>query len=289
MERIDSVKKKPSTRWATAALLTLVALVALVALAALWTGRRQPPATRSYKGDTEAVRELYKLEFPLTQQPMGTVGLYLPRYISLEASRAQGYAGPFGLDTPQETEDAYRYEGPKGTLEIFKDISLIRYTAAQASPTPAAVPPLPLTDPEAVALAVGYVESKFLFLNYSEVVVNFDTRRYEIQFIDRVANLRDYAFPSVVRLDAAGALLSFDYYYVTYQRFDECPVKSMEQAYHALPLAPVAGQTEIRLTKCNLVYVYKDSFLQPAYLFEGVLDGGKYFKCFVDAAVYGVD
>ncbi|MDR1532623.1 MAG: hypothetical protein LBS62_10680 [Clostridiales bacterium] len=282
----------------------------------LWHRPNGAPGPRyaAVESGNEAVKRVYRLNFQLSRAPAGTAGLFLPRYIDISAETAANYAGgfyrrgrwqssrkPTGVlpSAPAKIQDIsggpidageyYLYGDEQGTLRVYKYLSLIQY-AASPRPAPdgrgAFLPEDPaLTDKEAIKLASEHIENKFLLLNYSEAVVDFESEEYKITFIHRLGNIRDYAFPVVVTLDADGGLKAFDYYYVTYQRFDECRIKSMEQAFNELPV-DFASDTEINLTKCNLVYVFKDSFLQPAYLFEGELDGGRFYKCFVDAAVY---
>jgi len=58
----------------------------------------------------------------------------------------------------------------------------------------------------------------------------------------------------------------------------------MREAFGELP-AVKAGDT-VLLSGCQLVYVYEDSIVQPAYYFQGSASGDKTFECFVKAAVY---
>ncbi len=85
-----------------------------------------------------------------------------------------------------------------------------------------------------------------------------------------------------VLLDLTGRILSVDYYYLKYSIFDNCEILPLEQAVCELPVF----SDQITITKAELVYIYDNSIMQPAYDFSGYFSNGDEFQYYVKASIY---
>jgi len=251
----------------------------------------QSPVRKGYAGtrssfnlnaaETAPAPDGYQYSFPLEDTPAGTINCYMLRYRPIDYETAKKYAGMFiSADSYHEDDNAYVFAGARGTVTIDKDINLIRYEAAPAMDGGA----LPRTDEESVQIAADYIQKHLLALMYEEAQVHSDGGSYRVKFINRIGNLKNYAFTNQVTMDITGGVASVDYYAVQYDKVGECRIMSMREAFGELP-AVKAGDT-VLLSGCQLVYVYEDSIVQPAYYFQGSASGDKTFECFVKAAVY---
>lgn len=233
----------------------------------------------------EAVKDIYKTSFLFSKYKTDTVTTYIPRYDINTAEQAAQYASLFDILVNEyvDNENAYIYRSEDRSLSVYKFINLIHYenTLAEKSGLPGKI----VSNEQAVSTALKFIKAHGLSLKYSETVVNFEDGTYMVTFADKLGDIADYAFPTVVVVNDAGEVVSMDYYYFAYERLASCSVKPMKQAFYELPV-DFPENTKIDLNRCTLVYTYENSILQPAYLFEGELAGGGTFRCFVNAAVY---
>ncbi|MCL2351859.1 MAG: hypothetical protein FWC55_04925 [Firmicutes bacterium] len=268
----------------------LLAAAALLSAEAAWAWFGAGfPAVVAFGGDpVEFTDGAYRVSVTPETEPRGRIMCYVPRYKPVDRMTADMYASLAGVNENfSETGDAYVYESRAGSLEVDKWINMLRY---ENSPD-AFVRTEPLrSDGEAVKAAEAFVRGKYLRLAYEESKVKFDGNSYLVNFIDRIGNLWNYAFPTSVRLDARGNVLSIYYFYIQYDRLRSCDTISMSQALKCLPPVPDLGGPDggptVLIDRARLVYYYEDSIVQPAYLFEGQAAGGKAYECFVKAAKY---
>ncbi|MCL2461396.1 MAG: hypothetical protein FWF44_01920 [Defluviitaleaceae bacterium] len=276
----------------TKRILTLfaAALFAVEAICVFSGGDGTALAAFAY-GPTELTNGVYRLSIATEKQPRGEIMSYVPRFSPVDRRTADSYAAMFGVSGAfSETGDAYEYTGPAGSLEVEKWLSAARYEGnpdAFTRDTPLA------SDEDAVSAAVAFAKSKRLRLSYEETKVKFDGSVYEISFIDRIGNLKNYAFPTDITLDSHGNVLSMDYFFIQYDKLKPCATISMADAFLCLPPVPDltgAGGTaplpSVLIDRAQLVYYYENSIVQPAYLFEGQAAGGKAYECFIKAAKY---
>ncbi len=235
------------------------------------------------KDEQKLLKNIYKVNFELEKYPMGTINLYVPKYKFLDLDMAKYYFNLFMIkDNILETEDYYYSQNDEGIVFVYKYDNLIKFTSKNENSNKSYNI---ITDEDALKKAVNFIEEKLLFLSYEETEVNFDGEKFIVTFINRVGNIKNYSFNTVVILNKYGDIISMDYSNMTYENFDRCKIKSMQEAFYELPI-DFPEETNIILEKCNIVYIYDNSFVQPAYLFEGRMADDISFQCFVKAAVY---
>lgn len=233
----------------------------------------------------EAINDIYKTSFRFSQYQEDECATYIPQYDGNTAEQAVQYAELFDMPADKYIDDetAYIYKNENIELSVYKYINLLHYentSAEKADPQKKLA-----SNQEAINAALEFLQNHGLSLKYSETVVNFENNTYMITFADKLSGIVNYAFPTSVTVDGAGEVVAMDYYYFSYERLSRCRLKTMKQAFYELPVDFSEG-TKIDLNRCTLVYEYENSILQPAYLFEGELQGGGTFRCFVNAAVY---
>ncbi len=238
--------------------------------------------------DKKRLEEIYEVFFPMAKAPMGTVSMYLPKYRPNELNDAIYYFSLFGIDKQThpiepyitETEDFYTYTDSSQIISVNKLFNMLHFINKETFEHTKEI-----AEKEAIDAAVKFIESKFLYLNYEEAEVSSDGNIYEILFINRIGNVKNYAFASSALVDKFGNVTEFKYYNLHYERLVGSKIKSMEEAFAELPV-DFPNNTKIMLNRCNIVYVFENSIVQPAYLFEGKLSEGKTFKSFVSAAIF---
>ncbi len=251
-------------------------------------------------GEGSKMNAVYDVNFPMSKTPSGTISCYVPRFKETSFGKIKYLADCLGTGGEfSEDDDAYYFSGEGGSLKVYKYFGRLTYTAepgALAEPgAPSAQAKLPTTE-AAVELAASFIENNYLLLNYEEAKVNFDGNVYEVLFINRIGNIKNYSFNNTVTLDEYGNVLGLDYYFLTFERISAFKIKSMTAAFAELPVdfedgTVDASELPIDLKRCQLVYIYENSVIQPAYLFEGEIAGegishGKTFQSFVKAAVF---
>jgi len=223
----------------------------------------------------------YRISFPLEETPRGTINCYMLKYLPSAYETAKKYAGMFiSVETYNENDSSYIFTGKQGTVTMDKEINLIHFQAS----SPDGKGQILNSDEEAVKTASDFIEKRLLALVYEEAQVHYDGDTYRVKFINRITNLKNYAFSDQVTMDKYGHILSIDYYNIQYSKVGECPIKSMEDAFDELPV--LKANEAVLLSSCQLVYIYEDSIIQPAYYFQGSASDDNTFECFVKAAVF---
>jgi len=228
----------------------------------------------------------YQISIAPERTPRGELMCYVPRYKLVDRQTADMYANLIGVNESfSENSDSYVYESRAGRLEVDKWINMLRFEGGVFAGNQ-----LLESDADAVSAAVSFARSKYLRLSFEETKVKFDGDTYLVSFIDRIGNLKNYAFPTRIRLDNCGNVVSMDYFFIHYDRLKACSTISMNQALRCLPPLPDLGcagaAPQVLIDRAQLVYYYEDSIVQPAYLFEGRAVGGKLYECFVKASKY---
>lgn len=220
----------------------------------------------------------YIIGFELPSDAYGSQNCYVPKYTITDPDTAVLYAELFGLPKEySETTDSYVFSDHTGTLFADKYAPVLRYEIAHRGTEHAE-----MTDFDAIQAATDFIDSKMLVLFYDEVRVHFDGQQYRVDFINRLGNLRNFAFNNRVIIDKSGHVCSLEYYLIQYERISACRVMSAAKAASFLPKTDMT----VLLSDCRLVYIYENSILQPAYLFEGSASGGKSFECFIKAGEF---
>ena len=232
-----------------------------------------------------AVDDLYKLSFELSKNPSGIINTYIPRYGDVDLKTAETYARYLNILNLEEEEDNYfLFKDGNKKLYVDKTANYIKYKLDEM-PIENNILPKLLGDRDALRYAQEFIENNLLAFSYEEAIVEFDGNYYEVVFINTLGNLRNFGFSNSVKLDLYGNVVSMDYYYWNYERLHNARIKSERDAFYELPVY-YGEDTEIFIQSCRLVYHYQNGILQPAYLFEGNMNDGKYFEAFVSASVY---
>jgi hypothetical protein len=223
--------------------------------------------TRSMPSAGATGQEMYYPLFPLSRHPIGSINCYRVVYARTTPETARHYAGLFAMPGEHTAdEDAYYFENEKGALTVYRHARQLTY-----------VPALPLAEMPAL-----FLEAHGLPLGYEEVRVAYDGETYSLTYVDFIDNLKNYAFNTHAELDVHGNILQIDYFFVQYEKLGSTRIMSMREAFDLLP----PSEAPVTLTQGQLVYVYENSVVQPAYFFEGEHGDGTTAEYFIKAAVY---
>ena len=227
------------------------------------------------------LNKLYHTSFILEKTPSGNIVNYLPRFGMFDEEQAASIAELWGAETEYyESEYQYFFTDSDGILAVDKFGDRIEFIGE--SP-PVRKDPPEIFDNVAAEYADIFMRNRLDFFEYEETVTSFDNGVFQVTFIERLGNLKNYAFPAVVRVDGKGNIYSAEYYFLSYDKLDSFPIKSEAEAYYDLPLDI---DSPVDLKKSTLVYCYRNSILQPCYLFEGEYADGRNFQTFVEATLY---
>ena len=233
------------------------------------------------------LKKIYDVNFIMNEQPSGNTNIFLPAHTETSRAQADALAKTFGVtENFTETDENFSYSDASGTLIIDKLSQHLRFEAAEKTSV------FKTEEINAIDKAAAFAKAHLGSFEYEDAEIIFASGVYEVNFIERLGNLKNYAFPTRFTLDAAGDVLTLDYYFPVYDRLSSSPIMSMADAFWELPadVASPDGSPKVDLQKCTLVYGYMDSIVQPCYLFEGEMpnaDGTvKNFRCFVRAAQY---
>lgn len=229
----------------------------------------------------ELLNQLYETSLILDKTPSGNIVNYLPRFGVFDPDEALLIAELWGADAElYENEYQYFFRDPDGILAVSKFGDQIVFTSDRP---PVKKDPPEIFDHTATEYADIFMRNRLDFFDYEETVTSFDNGVFEILFIERLGNLKNYGFPAVVRIDGEGNIYSAEYFFLNYDKLDSFPIKSEADAFYDLPLDI---DSPVDLKKSDLVYCYRNSILQPCYLFEGEHADGTSFQAIVEATVY---
>ncbi|MDR1638275.1 MAG: hypothetical protein LBT59_01145 [Clostridiales bacterium] len=263
-------------------------LAAAALVAAYKTGMIPPKSAVSldrsfdFKPSSIEAPDGYELGFePATDRPM-QVSCYMVKYRQENYALALKYAETFMLpDSVEQSDDSFIFYSDSGVLTANREGTWFAFDANLT--TQEGLTPL-RGDEDAILKAESYVTEKYLMLFYEDALVHFDGETYRIEFINRIGDIKNYAFRTEVSMDKYGRLERLEYCSALYEKVGSCQVKPISQALLELP--NVEPEDSVLLRSCQLVYIYDDSIVQPAYFFLGDASEGRTFECFVKAALF---
>ncbi len=244
-----------------------------------------------------ALKKIYDVNFIMDTQPSGDTNIFLPKLTLTDPEHAAYFSEFFGVTEHfSETDEHYAYANALGNLYIDKFGQHLRFEAV-AKPA-AKTAAQTRTDAVIIQKASDFAKAHSEYFSYEDAEITYSSGTYDLYFIERLGNLKNYAFSTHFTLSANGEILTMDYCYPVYEKLASVPLKSMDDAFWELPAAldGLPAGAKVDLKKCTLVYSYLDSVVQPCYLFEGEIPPAgstakrqtenKSFRCFVRAAAF---
>lgn len=227
----------------------------------------------------EIRNKIYNLNFTLNDNTSYNVNTYFINRKETTQKELNYYSEMFGV-TENFTDEKYKYvyTNENTIVEIMKNINMLKYTNKILKNNDTKK----ITSKDSINIIIEFLSINKIQLNYDEITVKHKNNKYEINFIKKVGNLKDYSFVNNAIIDEYGNILSIEYYFIEYKKLKSLKVKSAKEAFQELPL-DLYENTFINLNECNLVYFYEDSIVQPAYLFKGIASDGKPYEYFIKA------
>ena len=252
-----------------------------------------PDNTATNTALRQRLNQIYDTNFIFDTKSTVTSKIYLPRYMATDSETAALYGALFDFPEPYEsTEDYYVFGNDKKDKRLYVDqfFGHILYENSTAKTNIKETAAAIQTNKDAIAAASRFIQSYHVEVPHQDVAVRFDGQSYTVQYIDTLDNYPNYAFPATIKLGKDGQISRFEQYAIEYDRIDTITLKTMKEAYLELPLDIDPG-VRVDLKSCRVVYIFEDSVVQPAFLFEGEMTGDNIgettFQCFVKAAKFG--
>jgi len=224
---------------------------------------------------------------------IGNVSSFIPSFRPTDLTSAERFATLFNMpeETYLESQDYFIFWNDYSTLRVYRHAPQIFYEShingLQESPygwNGLFHTNEPLSDADRVAIAAAFLEERGLAWEFEEARIHTDGIRYIITFVNLMSNRLLLAFNNTVTMDYMGNILSLNYFFPEFERIHSGRVMTQTEALDALPVRD--GMPTVYLVDGQLVFIYADSILQPAYFFEGETLDGEPFAYFVKAMVY---
>ena len=231
--------------------------------------------------------------FFLNSYSVGNINSFIPSFRPNDLTSAERFAALFNMpeEVYFETQDYFIFWNDYSTLRVYRHSPQIFYESHingfQGSPyawNNLAYTREPLSDADRVSIAAAFIEELGLDWEFEEARIHTDGIKYTVTFINRMSNRLLMAFNNTVTMDYIGNILSLNYFFPEFERIHTGRVLTQTQALDHLP--PRDGMSTIYLVDGQLVFIYADSIIQPAYFFEGESLDGEPFAYFVKATVY---
>ncbi|MCL2592707.1 MAG: hypothetical protein FWD82_05005 [Defluviitaleaceae bacterium] len=233
-----------------------------------------------YNPETDLIYTRYQTSLELNKLSGGRISTFVPRFRETTFEIANIYANLFAItENFLETEESFIFSTGDRELIIHKFVSKVEYRNNAINKFEEGIQ---ISHEEAIEIAEDFFRSNLLELNYEEAFITFEDGIFNITFIGRLGSLKNMGFANNIQITKSGDVISAEYYYTTYERLNSLDIKSVYQAFHELPI-DLGSDNMIYITDYQLVYIYANSIIQPAYFFRGVVDGGGYFESFVKA------
>lgn len=225
----------------------------------------------------------YELTFIPDKDVNGYMNIYMLKIQSISYNTAEYYGSLFKLNYSGEDEENYYFKNGSEYMEISKYLATLRYVNTETKQEKQDI-----TDEALLKIAENFLDEKSISIPHEEIKISQYEYGYVLEYIEKLSGIKNYAFPTTLYIDKGGNITELHYYFVEYQKINTCRVKSLYDAYMELPtdFTEYRNGEKIILNSGNLVYYYDNSIVQPCYLFEGELTGGRMFECYVKAPVY---
>lgn len=239
-------------------------------------------AQQMREGDAARIAQLYTFHIELSEHSAGSAYIYLPRYDAIDESTAHRLFAAFGItDNPQsiiETGDMYFASNADALMSIYKFERTLNYIRFFNPSTDG----LKLINAEQAAeSAREFTQERGIYVPHGELEIQSDGTGFNITFVSRLDELKNYGFATTLRLDRFGRILEFTHSDIVFDRLSSHKIMSMQEAS---TLLPTDIDRHIHITSAELVYTFENSIIQPAYLFSGFCPQEREFRSFVLAA-----
>ena len=239
-----------------------------------------PPRARISRTMRVSAGADYVPLFIINQYNIGNVSSFALDFWRTDITSAEIFAEAFDMSDEDffETDDYFFFWNDYSVLRIYRDAPQLTYEVFGGD---IYFGGYELTDEDRVNIAVNFMAARGLNYDFEEARVHTNGFLYMITFIRYLENRPLFAFNSRVIMDFAGNVLSLDYHFPAFERINRGRVITQLDALHELP-ARDDGRT-VYLDDGQLVFIFSESILQPAYFFEGETLDGEVFGYFVKA------
>lgn len=237
--------------------------------------------TNHYSEEEYKVNSIYNIGFDTSKNYYGYVNVYQPTYNPPNYQLALYYSYLFKIYQEfVETNEYYAFYEDNKSLYVYKTINLVKYQNNYITYNKEKI-----NQSDAILKAEEFFENYSLNLVYEEAYVEYKDGYYYISFIERFNNIKNFGFYNKVVMDSYGNILNVEYYYNSYENIGDFRIMSVNEAFYKLPI-DMHTNDQIYLNDVQLVYIYENSILQPAYFFQGKFEDGRVYEAFIKASIY---
>ncbi|MCL2169752.1 MAG: hypothetical protein FWB74_06995 [Defluviitaleaceae bacterium] len=257
-------------------------------------------ANRIFREDRAVDRgysEYYRSELSLHKNSLRQAAVFLPVYSLTTDGDVARFMEAFGMEGAAVSvyPDYFRADcGGGRVLRIYRYMDLIEFemdpgtVPSPASPDRAAKVPKdvgqsPISSVRAGEIAKEFAQSHFYMNLPHDVAVTGRDGGFHVSLIELLGKIPNLAFPTTITMDNYGNILTATHFYFEYEELARGDIMTPRAALPALPREHV-GQATIE--SYELVYIFAQSILQPAYIFRGYYPCGTPFTHPVSAIKY---
>jgi len=218
-------------------------------------------------------RDYYYSDIPLHRNDLRQAAAFLPIYSITEKDDVARFLTSFALEEAILYEDdeyfLLRCEGGV-ELRIYRFLDKLVYSFE----------PQPSHENNQVSIEKAEEIARNFVKRHLFLTGGFDTTAtiyfdgYLISFFENLGKIPNKAFPTTVLVDGFGNVVAVEHFYFEYEELLRADLLTAAEAAAHLPRNR-SGRG--RINNVELVYVFADSILQPAYIFRGVYENGEGF------------
>jgi len=227
-------------------------------------------------------RDYYHFDISLHRNDLRQAAAYLPVYSITEQEDMSKFLASFGMDQVAlyDGGDYYRAKTDDGRqLRIYKFLDKLVYLSENGERGEAEVA-AEVAGEEAKEIAKDFVKQHLFMAGSFEASVRTYGVGHIVSFVETLGKIPNRAFPTTVVVDAFGNIVSAEHYYFDYEELMRTDLKTPAQAIAYLPRN---HSGRVRIMSFELVYIFENSILQPAYIFKGQYPDGSDFAAIVNA------
>jgi len=230
-----------------------------------------------YERADRGYRDFYESSLPLHRNDLRQAAVFLPVYSVTCDSDVERFAALFDMLGAQRfyADEYVRIYDDSRVLTVYNFLDMIEFEQTFAS-----VDEGYISDEKAKEIARNFAKNH-LHLNMPyDVEITRAGQEIEVALTEKLGKIPNHAFPTTITLDQNGNVTRLTHFYFEYEELARGDLLTPHAALSALPRL---HEGIARSNSYKLVYIFEQSILQPAYIFNGSFPCGTPFSQHVPA------
>ena len=205
----------------------------------------------------------YQSDIALNSNSLRQAAVYLPIYSITEEVDLQQFLENFNLEDAQiyNNEDYFKAELDGKILRVYKFLDLIEYEANGNNQHAHEI----ISKENATEIAKNFASNHFFMQQPFETKTTKNGDFFTITFTENLGKIPNKDFQSFVLIDFYGNITSAKHFYFEYEEIGRKDMLTPRQAAASLPQH---NQPKKSITNYEIAYIFQNSVLQPAYIFQ---------------------